>query len=528
MPAYNAAAYIAEAIESVITQKFMDWELLVVNDGSTDGTLKLVQNYSADKRIKLISQDNKGLGAARNVGIRAASGSWICFLDADDLWLNHKLKVQHQFILAHGEVDVLFSDGYTFDQAIKFRLNYHFLVAKGWHTGAGMYKLEFSGNCIPVLSACIKREWCEKVGPQYERLTGAEDWDYWLRLAAGGAVFYGLDERLFVYRVHAAGMSADLLPQQTASGLILIKNYNRQLLSDEIIKTFFTNLITLQRKLIRAGQLIAADQIAHFLEQNYPGRYFRVLKNFLGINTAILLCSVKFTFTLTGSSIKKWIKKLLLALTQLLFFKPYQLYNRHKHNLTIQYYRWQLGKRLETRGYFYMSPKANLNILARGAKMITYGLHINDYSQITMDRDSSYLLTGSNVIINRFCNLVIWEGSLIMGNNVTFNNYCSINCMERIEIGDDTLFGEGVRIYDHNHQYKTAGIPFNRQGMTTGKIKIGHNCWIGSNTIILQNVTIGDNCIVGANNLIYKSVPDNTIIKAKAMEIIDSFHSNND
>jgi acetyltransferase-like isoleucine patch superfamily enzyme len=60
--------------------------------------------------------------------------------------------------------------------------------------------------------------------------------------------------------------------------------------------------------------------------------------------------------------------------------------------------------------------------------------------------------------------------------------------------------------------------------MVTGAIKIGHNCWIGSNTVILQNVTIGDNCVIGANNLIYKSVPANTIIKARAMELAEPVH----
>jgi acetyltransferase-like isoleucine patch superfamily enzyme len=93
--------------------------------------------------------------------------------------------------------------------------------------------------------------------------------------------------------------------------------------------------------------------------------------------------------------------------------------------------------------------------------------------------------------------------------------------MDEIKIGDNTWLGEGVRIYDHNHQYKDTLTPFTEQGMKTGKISVGDNCWIGSNTVVLQNVTIGDNCVIGANNLIYKSVPANTIVKANAMACME-------
>jgi glycosyltransferase involved in cell wall biosynthesis len=189
MPAYNAAGYIAEAIRSVTGQEFSNWELIVVNDGSTDATISIVEPYINDKRIRLISQENKKLGAARNTGISHAKGNWICFLDADDTWLPDKLKKQHRFILNNPQADVLFSDGYTFDQSINFRLPYHFNVAKGWYTGEEMYRLEFSGNSIPVLSACIKKSYCDIVGAQYENITqGAEDWE---RVYKAGVIMRG-------------------------------------------------------------------------------------------------------------------------------------------------------------------------------------------------------------------------------------------------------------------------------------------------------------------------------------------------
>ena len=522
MPAYNAAGYITEAIESVIYQEFNNWELIVVDDGSTDATASIVKQYVNDQRIKLVSQENKKLGAARNAGMALAQGNWVCFLDADDSWLPDKLKRQQQFIINNSKVDVLFSDGYTFDQSINFRLPYHFNVAKGWFTGEEMYQLEFSGNSIPVLSACIKKSYCDIVGTMYENITqGAEDWDYWLRLALAGANFYGMDERLFVYRIHEENMSSKNLQQQTASALVLIKNFRKEFLTAKATNIFIENLIALNSNLINAGQTTDTKPIAKFIDETYTDTRFNLLKKLLGLKMALLAYGITLKKAGPGRSTRHWLKKIFLSIVDLLFFRPYQYYQKHAHNLTIQYYRWQLGNRLQTRGSFFISPKASLHIKAKGSKFITYGIYINDFTQINMDRDRSYLLTGSNVMFNRFCSITIWEGSFIIGTNVSFNNYCSVNCMERIEIGDDTWLGEGVRLYDHNHQYKAAGVPFTRQGMTTGPIKIGHNCWIGSNTVILQNVTIGDNCVIGANNLIYKSIPPNTIIKARAMELAE-------
>lgn len=106
-------------------------------------------------------------------------------------------------------------------------------------------------------------------------------------------------------------------------------------------------------------------------------------------------------------------------------------------------------------------------------------------------------------------------GKVIIGNNVFFNNYCSINANEQITIGDGTLFGENVKVYDHNHCYKDIDVPIKEQGFTTAPISIGKHCWIGSNVVILKGVTIGDNCVIGAGCIIYKDVPANTVVVNK-------------
>lgn len=104
------------------------------------------------------------------------------------------------------------------------------------------------------------------------------------------------------------------------------------------------------------------------------------------------------------------------------------------------------------------------------------------------------------------------KGLISIGKGVFFNNYCTLASQSGIEIGDGTLFGENVKVYDHNHCYKDVTIPIKDQGYTSAPIKIGKHCWIASNVVILKGVTIGDNCCIGAGCVVYKDVPAGTTL----------------
>lgn len=105
------------------------------------------------------------------------------------------------------------------------------------------------------------------------------------------------------------------------------------------------------------------------------------------------------------------------------------------------------------------------------------------------------------------------DGELSIGAGSFFNFNCSISCLGKTSIGQDCLFGENVKLYDHNHRFSNSELKIKDQGFKVGEIKIGDNCWLGSNVTVLNNVTIGDNVIIGANCLISKSVPSNSIVR---------------
>lgn len=125
----------------------------------------------------------------------------------------------------------------------------------------------------------------------------------------------------------------------------------------------------------------------------------------------------------------------------------------------------------------------------------------------------SKLEIGNNFQFRKGFTLLIAKlGGARIGDNVFFNNYCTICILEGLTIGDGTIFGENVKIYDHNHVYSDPNLPIKKQGYTSAPIHIGKHCWIGSNVTILKGVAIGDNCVIGAGCVVYKDVPAGTVL----------------
>ena len=124
--------------------------------------------------------------------------------------------------------------------------------------------------------------------------------------------------------------------------------------------------------------------------------------------------------------------------------------------------------------------------------------------------DKASFIVGPNVICRNFENFRVPSGKLILHDGVFINTSCSFNCMERIEIGAGTMMGEGVRFYDHDHVYTAEKIE--KWQWTTAPIRVGRDCWIGSNVTILKGVTIGDNTIIGAGCLVRNDISANSVV----------------
>lgn len=187
IPAFNAAAYVLETLQTVADQAYGPLEIILVDDGSTDATVALVHKHYP--QVQIISQPNAGVAAARNIGLRAATGEFICLLDADDGWYPGKLHAQVNYLQQHPETGAVYHAWQVWppDDAGNFQP-----MAIPEVQDASAIDAEKSGWIYPqLLMECIvhtstlmlRREWLEKVGFFNAELKIGEDYDYWLRLS---------------------------------------------------------------------------------------------------------------------------------------------------------------------------------------------------------------------------------------------------------------------------------------------------------------------------------------------------------
>ena len=200
IPAYNCASFIERALESVRNQTFKDYEIVVVNDGSTDSTPEIIQIYidsHPEIQVILINQSNKGIGGARNTGIKNANGKYVAFLDADDLWYPEKLEKVAEIFKRNPDVVLVCHDEYMREEGGITRKSLRYGPCM-----EPMYEwMLFSGNCISTSATAVKREALLNAGLFSENLefNGVEDYELWLRLAKNNCKFYFLHETLGEY-----------------------------------------------------------------------------------------------------------------------------------------------------------------------------------------------------------------------------------------------------------------------------------------------------------------------------------------
>lgn len=179
IPAYNAEKTILETIQSLQQQTFSDFEAIVINDGSTDSTLELLSKIE-DSRLKVFSYENGGLPVARNRGIDRATGEYITFIDADDLWTPDKLELQLAALQHHPEAGVVYSWTAFINEKSEFLYAWSPLYYEG-----NVYPELLIKNFISSGSNILaRRQFIEKAGKFDPTLKSAEDWDYYIRLAA--------------------------------------------------------------------------------------------------------------------------------------------------------------------------------------------------------------------------------------------------------------------------------------------------------------------------------------------------------
>jgi glycosyltransferase involved in cell wall biosynthesis len=205
MPAYNAAPFIAQAIESILHQTLRDFELIIVDDGSTDATAQIIAGYAArDPRIKTIQGAHRGVSAALNLGIAEARADWIAIMHADDVALSKRLERQLAVTASDARVIIWGTNGYHIGVSGK-RLS-AFFVGPTTHEEYEARRAEFEIVQVIHPTALLRRDIVLKVGGYDELFDAGEDIELFERMLVDGEL-RTLDEPLLEYRVHANSLS---------------------------------------------------------------------------------------------------------------------------------------------------------------------------------------------------------------------------------------------------------------------------------------------------------------------------------
>ncbi len=204
IPVFNSLPYIKEALESILNQTYINLEIVIINDGSNDGTEQVLRNYaSKHKSIKLIDQKNQGICAALNNGIEICSGKYIARMDSDDIMHPQRIELQVKFMEENPNISIL-------GTAIQYiDLNGHLGRYHFYPKSSSISSMIFHESPVAHPTAFVRKEVFLQIGNYRENLYPAEDYDLWLRAFSADIKIENLQKVLLYYRVHNANTSSN-------------------------------------------------------------------------------------------------------------------------------------------------------------------------------------------------------------------------------------------------------------------------------------------------------------------------------
>ena len=253
MAAKNYARFLPTAVDSVFAQTIADWELVIIDDGSTDETPAAVRPYLRDPRVRYVRSDRLGQSRAKNLGERLSRGGFIAYLDADDAWLPTKLEKQLAVFAEHPECGVVFTARELIDDAGRTIAPNAQQTTTAFPRGH-VFEQIFLKNFVCFSSAMVKKQVFDRVGGFDPNLDLAIDYDLWLRVARHYD-FHGLAEPLTRYRTGHGNLSGKLIDRVRTAEVIMNRAIARnpnalcsETIGEGYASTFRAAAFTLRRK----------------------------------------------------------------------------------------------------------------------------------------------------------------------------------------------------------------------------------------------------------------------------------------
>lgn len=260
IPTYNHAHFLGCALQSVLDQTYANWEAIVIDNHSQDNTDEVFQSF-ADPRITLLKIHNDGvIAASRNMGIRAAKGEWIAFLDSDDIWYPKKLEIAITGIQENPSIDACSTDEMQVDEVTGKKR----LLRYGPYTSDFYKRLLVAGNCVSPSATLVKRNFLNKNNILFredKEFVTAEDYDFWMLLAQAGAKFKFIHSVQGEYLIHTTNNSGQV-ERHSQNVINVIRDHVFKLQSFQADKDRLWREINARLLLASAKNMMAKKQFA--------------------------------------------------------------------------------------------------------------------------------------------------------------------------------------------------------------------------------------------------------------------------
>jgi glycosyltransferase involved in cell wall biosynthesis/carbonic anhydrase/acetyltransferase-like protein (isoleucine patch superfamily) len=493
MPVYNTANYLSEAIESILNQTLTDYEFIIVDDCSNDGSLEIIKSYE-DQRILLIENKiNRGIAFSLNYGITIAKGQYLARMDSDDICHPSRLERQFNFLQNEPNVGIL---GTSINYIVKGTIQGHWAVEKS-NELCKLQLLNHTPFAHPTVMFNLNKVSKDQIIYKQCKVP-AEDYELWTRLCSKYKVS-NLDEKLVDYRIHESQISSSkshLLREKLSNSRINYISSQFPFLSINAIKnlvqvTNYSPNIFLRYKLYielryLKKALILNSKFNHLIIQEF---HIQFITNFIFRS--------KFS-----RKMHNWISR---------------LFGIHRRFVEIK----SLPKNVTSIANIHYI--LGFNKVIKGRKTKIFGLKFQIQDKLILGVNGLHSLFNKNgtIIENEGnlrvlgfaeigcgCKVFIGDGAtLTLGDRTFITADTKILCHKEIIIGSNCAISWGVQIMDNDY-HSIDGKPISRS------ISIGNNVWVGSNVTILKGAYIPDNCIIAANSVVTNSFDEKNILIA--------------
>lgn len=508
MPVYKTATYLQEAIDSMLSQSFSDFELIVLDDCSPDNAEEILDRYDDPRIVRYIGTQNHGLAHVLNIGMDMARGKYVARMDSDDISLPERFETQIYYLESHPDVD-LCSCGMKL-----FGAKDGTWVRESDPEMVKITALFFS----PILhaSSVWRKDSFDRCSLRFKQeMVPAEDYDLWCRALVHGLRMVNLPDCLYLYRIRPDQATENtertsskeidvrkdflhsVFPSATAADIDSFSKLNA-LVDPERFKTLSSCLLATNRQtaFFDEGKLSAQLEkrrqalASQSLQQKFSWRVFR---------------------TLSFKEKARWIGITPFILKNYRFIDKVDTVRLRRHNTNQKGFSAiaMKGSRVSlapTSTLTVKQGRLTLNAKWSGEDPSTSMLVMDEDARLICD-GSFDIYSGARVYVNRSATLRLGVGYV--------NHDLNLSCFESISIGKGVVISERVSIRDSDdHSIVGSDKPM------TQPIVIGDHVWIGMNVTILKGVTIGSGSIVAAGAVVTKDVPDNTLVAGVPAKVV--------